>query len=291
MEEINNHEKWTEVYTKEQLLRLQQIELSELLIVKRICDQLNIRFVLYGGTLLGAVKYKGFIPWDDDIDIAMSREDYEKFLKEASNYLPANMVLQNLQTEPNSPYSYTKLRLKGTKLIEKFNHDLNIEQGIYMDIYPIDDIPDNDILYKKQFKTLQRLFSAIYKRQCLHIEKKQLFTLRGAKSYLLYKLYRLLPISSYIKKQNREMTKFNDQGFQRKTCWHYPNINNYYEQFYPLQEIEFEGHIFYAPFDTYSHLKRRYGNIEELPPLEKRLGHKVYIVDFGKYKNSELYDS
>lgn len=281
-------EKWKEVYTHAQLKRLQQLELLELKVVKRVCDQLGIKFVLYGGTLLGAVKYHGFIPWDDDVDIAMDRESYEKFISEAPKLLPKCYVIQNLYTDSNSPYSYTKLRLKGTRCIEQDNHRLNIEQGVYMDIYPIDDIPDDDVLYEEQFKKLQKLFDIIYIRQCMHhAEKGRLYLLKEIKRIFYFALYRLIPISVLRRIQQREMTRYNGLGNSRKTCWHYPKLSNFYERFYPLVTVEFEGEQYFAPNDAEMHLRRRYGNIDELPPADKRLGHQVYILDFGCYKEKD----
>ena len=158
-------EKWCEVFSKSQLVRLQQLELIELKVIKKVCEQLNISFFLYGGTLLGAYKYHGYIPWDDDVDIAMERESYEKFISEAPQLLPDDFVLQNLYLDSKAPYSYTKLRLKGTRCIEEFNHELDIEQGIYMDIYPVDTIPDDEDEYKAQFTKIQKLMTCIYHRQ------------------------------------------------------------------------------------------------------------------------------
>lgn len=284
---MDAQEKWREVYTADSLKRLQQLELIELKVIKQICDYLNIQFVLYGGTLLGAKKYKGFIPWDDDVDIAMERDNYELFIKEAPSLLPKDFVIQNLYTDSKSPYSYTKLRLKGTRCIEKYNHSLNIEQGVYIDIYPIDDIPDDNTEYSKQFLKLQKLFNTIYTRQCLHIDKKEYFTLRGVKILFDYLLHRAIPISLLIKKQKKEMTKYNGRGYKRKTCWHYPKSGNYYDNYYPLQKVVFEGEDYYAPCDTLEHLKRRYGDINKLPPIEKRLGHEVYKLDFGKFEKKD----
>lgn len=277
-------EKWTEVYTEEQLRRLQHLELLELKLVKKVCDKLNIKFVLYGGTLLGAYKYKGFIPWDDDVDIAMDRESYEKFITEAPRLLPDDVVIQNLYTEPKSPYSYTKLRLKDTICIEEANNDLSIEQGIYMDIYPIDDIPDDNDLYENHFSSLREIFRQIYRRQSLHhAAKGRFFILKEIRAIMYHVAYRMRPISYYRNIQQREMTKYNGEGFKRKTCWHYPKLSNYYNQYFPLEQVEFEGDVYYAPHDYIEHLKRRYGNIDELPPAEKRLGHQIYKLDFGKY--------
>lgn len=281
-------EKWTEIYTKEQLKRLQQLELIELKVVKKVCDQLNIKFVLYGGTLLGAVKYQGFIPWDDDVDIAMDRDSYEKFIAEAPSLLPEDFVLTNLYSDPKSPYSYTKMRIRGTRCIEKGNHKLEIEQGVYMDIYPIDDIPDNEELYQKQFQKLQHIFDVIYTRQCLHhADKGRLYFLKEIKRIFYHLFYRAIPISYLRKLQKKEMTKYNGTGCSRKSCWHYPKLTNYYEQYYPLQVVKYENGEYYAPGDAREHLIRRYGDIDSIPPAEKRLGHEVFILDFGAFKEKD----
>ena len=82
------NEKWREVYTIEQIKNIQNLELKNLKILQDVCSKININFFLYGGSLIGAVRHKGFVPWDDDLDIAMLRPDYEKFVKEAPKHLP-----------------------------------------------------------------------------------------------------------------------------------------------------------------------------------------------------------
>ena len=277
---MESNEKWCEIFTAEQLKRLQQLEFRELQVIKEVCNKLNIHFFLYGGTLLGAFKYQGFIPWDDDVDIALMREDYETFIKEAPSLLPKDYVLQNLYVDSNSPYSYTKLRLKGTRCIEEYNHELDIEQGIYVDIYPVDNIPDDERLYKKQFAKIQRILFWIYIRQNYHRTKES----GSLRQIVYYYIFHLLPAKYWMYKLKKEMTKFNKNDCQRKSCWHYPNSDNYYKPLLPLKKVMFEGDEFYAPNDMEFHLRRRYGNIEELPPMEKRIGHYIYILDFGKFK-------
>ena len=275
-------EKWREVFTEQQLKRLQQLEFKELLVVKKVCKQLNIQFFLYGGTLLGAFKYKGFIPWDDDVDIAMERDSYEIFIKEAPKLLPKDYVLQNLYKDPKSPYSYTKLRLKGTRCIEEYNHELNIEQGIYIDIYPVDNIPDEESEYNMQFDKIQHILGQIYIRQnykrCISV---------GLKRLVYYCMLRMKSIAWWRNKLKTEMTRYNGTECKRKSCWHYPNKGNYYEPLFPLVPVMFEGEEFFAPHDMEEHLRRRYGNIDELPPAEKRIGHFIHVLDFGKFENQD----
>ena len=276
-------EKWRELFTEHQLKRLQHLEFVELQVIKRICKQLNIDFFLYGGTLLGAFKYQGFIPWDDDVDVALERDSYEKFIAEAPRLLPKDFVLQNLNTDPKSPYSYTKLRLKGTRCIEEYNDRLDIEQGVYIDIYPVDKIPDKKEQYERQFAKIQRILALISIRQNGH---RSLAT-GGIKRKILYYGLKALPIKYWTSKLRQEMTRYNDQETKRKTCWHYPNIKNYYEPLLPLIPTKFNGEEFLAPNDMEVHLRRRYGNIDELPPVEKQIGHYIYKLDFGKFENED----
>jgi lipopolysaccharide cholinephosphotransferase len=277
---MENKEKWLEVFTPEQLKRLQQLELVELKVIKGVCEKLNISFFLYGGTLLGALKYKGFIPWDDDVDIAMERDSYEKFIAEGPKLLPKDFVLQNLYIDPKSPYSYTKLRLKGTRCIEEYNDELNIEQGVYIDIYPVDNIPDDNELYHAQFSKIQKVLSQIYIRQNSH---RSLLN-GGLKSRLYYYALKLVPVSCWAKKLKKEMTRYNKVECKRKSCWYYPNNKNYYEPLFPLINVKFEGEDFFAPNDMEQHLRRRYGNIDELPPINKRIGHFIHVLNFGKFE-------
>lgn len=107
----------------------------------KICEELDIPYYLVCGSALGAVKYGGFIPWDDDIDVAMYREDYERFLSEAPARLPEHLVLQNLHTNKAFPLLMTKLVNTQTTLIEEQFLHLPIHHGIFLDIFPLDGYP------------------------------------------------------------------------------------------------------------------------------------------------------
>ena len=107
--------------------------------VKRICEKHNIRYFMIAGTLLGAVRHKGFIPWDDDMDFGMLRNDYDKFVSVCAAEIDENKFY--LQTDKKDKYytfNFAKLRLCGTKVIESFSFDVQTNQGIYIDIFPID---------------------------------------------------------------------------------------------------------------------------------------------------------
>ena len=116
---------------------LQKRELELFQAFLQVCRQLKLPYFLVCGSALGAVKYQGFIPWDDDMDIAMLRPDYEVFLAQAPALLPGHIFLQNYKTDPAFPAIYSKLRLSGTLFLEASARDLPIHQGIFIDLFPL----------------------------------------------------------------------------------------------------------------------------------------------------------
>ena len=105
----------------------------------RICDKLNIPYFLFAGSLLGAVRHQGFIPWDDDLDIIMMRQDYERFLNEAPQILDCENFYVQAEFSDHWPMFFSKLRLNGTTCLEKYYpKDPLVHQGVYIDIFPCD---------------------------------------------------------------------------------------------------------------------------------------------------------
>ena len=126
--------------------------LKELLLeFNRICEKHNIKYILFSGTAIGAIRHKGFIPWDDDLDVAMLRTEYERFLEVAPKELNSEYYLQAEFSE-HWPLYFSKLRKNNTTCLEKYHpKDKKIHQGIYIDIFPIDNASDNKLLRKVQF--------------------------------------------------------------------------------------------------------------------------------------------
>ena len=138
--------------TKETIDRIQQIEFDIMQQIDSICRAHDLTYFAIGGSVLGAVRHQGFIPWDDDIDIGMPRKDYEEFLKYASEELPKGYFLQTFFTEKKSPFYFAKVRKDNTKFVEYYLRDLDIHQGLFVDIFPFDNVPVNESTKKLHYK-------------------------------------------------------------------------------------------------------------------------------------------
>ena len=283
-------EKWREIYDEKQLRRLQQLELLNLKELQRVCEALGIEFILYGGSLIGAVRHGGFVPWDDDLDVAMMREDYEKFIKEAPKLLGEDFFLQHYTTDKKTPYFYAKLRLKGTKCVEYGNHRLRIDHGIYVDIYPIDKMHAGSKQRLETHRKYQKLSRLYILRQtpfraCPSKGIKD--KLRAVARFAVSTALHVIPMSYFVKKMNSYLTIAEDEDTNIYGNYFYPKpspTNLFFGDPRPFVRGTFEGVNVKLPLGYHEHLTSRYGNYLELPPEEKRIGHLPYKLDFGKYK-------
>ena len=130
-------------------LQLKQVEI--LTVIKKICEDNEIKFSLFAGTALGAIRHNGFIPWDDDVDIVMSRNDYIKFKKVCEKELPNQYFYQDYHTDPGFTQCFAKIRDNNTTYIEEGTEDLKMNRGIFVDIFPFDVVPNSYIRRKTQY--------------------------------------------------------------------------------------------------------------------------------------------
>ena len=124
---------------------LQGVLLEMLKVIDGLCTRHGLRYYLHGGTLLGAVRHGGFIPWDDDADISMPRPDYEKFLEIAKKELAADYFVQDYRTEKYGRFVFAKLRKNGTVCKNEHHAHIKMHQGIFIDIFPLDELPQNKL--------------------------------------------------------------------------------------------------------------------------------------------------
>ena len=275
------------VLTPKEFRRLQLVGLEILTEVDRVCRKHNINYVIFCGTLLGAVRHKGYIPWDDDADVAMLREDYEKFKSVLCDLNPDICFLQDHETDPEYRWGYSKVRRTGTTYIRLGQEHLKNKTGIFIDIFPLDDVPKSipGQMIQDFFCYFCRkvLWSEVGKYQEKGIKKMWFSLISNISPNTIYKW-----LGYYIKKSNNSTPNrvrnllFPSIG---KLYIHNPiNVRYGMPKNWFLERIEydFEGHKFYGTKDYDSILNYTYDDYMTLPPVEKRLQHApVSYIDFG----------
>lgn len=272
-------------YEESDLKKLQGIELEILKEVQKICEKNEIEFFIIGGTALGAKRHGGFIPWDDDIDIGMTRENYNKFLEISQVQLNNHFFLQTPYTDINSTNAFAKVRKDNTKFIEWRNRNIKMHNGIYIDVFPYDNIPDAEILRKKQFNKVQRLQKYFVYKQTKELSEKPDGKSANVRSFfrkVIHCIFKLVPMKFLISKLEKEMCRYNHIETRTQACLFFPKymvecMDN--EVLYPIQFVNFENMHVPAPNDIDEYLKTHYGEYMTLPPQSQRVGHKPCILE------------
>lgn len=273
---------------EETLKKIHEIQLEMALEVKRICRKNNINYSLIAGTLLGAVRHKGFIPWDDDLDIGMLREDYNKFVVACKTDLSNKYFLQTWDTDTGFPLPIAKIRKIGTRYVEKNSSSSSHHNGIFIDIFPFDNVPNSNFN-----RWIQDLRTYVLKRMLI-VKNQYIVWDNNEKAkriiYNILKLYAGFYSQDQIKKNLYSiMTMYNFKQTEKIITfggaygYKKESINN--EWFNNLQEINFEGNKFSAPVNPEVYLSYFYGDFMTLPPEDKRYNrHKIIHISFEEDK-------
>jgi lipopolysaccharide cholinephosphotransferase len=262
------------------ILKLQNIILNIMLIIDGLCDKYHIEYYIIGGTALGAVRHGGFIPWDDDLDIAMTRANYIKFLDVCRKELDPNIFFLQ-EGRKDWHLFFSKLRLRGT-VFNEYGEGYSIpkgDRGIFVDIFPLDNAAN-----KKIWRVLQYFCSKMLIANAL----------RGKKYRVTGLLKKMLLIISFPL-NNMQIRKF---FFRQVIKYNYENtdfigdffdISRLKDVSYPRdlwgtpQKIKFEDTELYGPEKIKDYLNFYFGDYMTLPPVDKRkCGHNEGI-NFGKY--------
>ncbi|MBR2523985.1 MAG: LicD family protein [Clostridiales bacterium] len=262
--------------TPDEFRRLQFTELSLIKEFDRVCRANGIRYTIFCGTLLGAVRHKGYIPWDDDADIGMLREDYEKFKKVAGQMDQSVCFFQDHETDPEYLWGYGKLRKPGTTHIRTGQEHIKCQDGIYVDVFPLDDIPMNVP------GQLWQNFICFVNRKILWANVGKVSD-KGIKK-LWWKFLSLTSKDTVYKRMKRYESRSNNDSPNMVRCLLFPSFGTLYVKnpinkrygmekswFLNVRDYEFEGCSFLGMEDADAFLKHMYNDYMTLPPPEKRV--------------------
>ena len=250
----------------EDIHELRQIQIGILDEVHSFCEAHGLRYFLSSGTLIGAVRHKGYIPWDDDIDIYMPREDYEAFLNTYHDKSGRYKAI-NPRLESNYYYTFAKVVDLRTKMIETETEGYEI--GVFMDIFPVDYVTD-DLQERERVFKLKKLLYKI--RRC------KISNANPLRSRLAYWCYKSLPVSAHyvfrliqrlivLGKPTHTVCNMTEAGPKIKGCFPAEDIAS-------SVDIEFEGKLYKTMVGYKDYLERTYGDYMTLPPVEQRVTHQ-----------------
>ncbi len=251
---------------------VQETELEMLVDITKILDDNNLQYFLIGGTLLGAKRHAGFIPWDDDIDIGMPRKDYEKFREIASQKLPEKYFYQDHVVEKKYPYYFAKIRKNGTLFLDIPSQNMDIHHGVYIDIFPLDGVCSDAKKQKKHIKKIRRLMYMKMSSVLIHSQKNKKLT-RFMAVFILLVLKKLYGAKRIDRKIDKMMKKYSyDDSSYVANLLGMKGIKEVVpiDFFESSKEIDFEGYKFKCPNKSEEYLTQIYGDYMKLPPEEQR---------------------
>lgn len=264
---------------------LQRKIIGNLEAIDQVCREHGLRYYLWAGTMLGAVRHKGFIPWDDDMDICMPRPDYEQLIAHWREWLPEPYEVIAPETDPTYPYPFAKIEDASTTVLER--PDFKFLEGVYIDVFPIDGAPADEEERKSHFKR--------YKvwRHLLFLRGRDPFKHgHGPRSWFPWLLHKAWSLAELQEKVKEYMTKY-PYDESEYVCDYDDGLKGVIEkrllgtpQIYPFEDKQFLG-VEHA--DEY--LTNKYGNYMQLPPKEKQIQHHFFRLDLERsYKETTIQD-
>ncbi len=258
--------------SEEEIKKLHDVELEILVEFDRICRKHDIPYSIDGGTLLGAVRHKGFIPWDDDADVIMNRAAYQKLMRVLDEELDKNrFYFQDMKRTKGYRWGYGKLRRKNTKFVRLNQEHMPYPQGVFLDVFVCDNVPNSYL-----FRCICNFQSFLF-RKLFYAEVGKVNAVGLAR--VLYTLLSLIPERT-LKKQYFRYIRFRNRiHTDWVKCLTFPACNKTYgykrSWYEDTIDMCFENVVLRASRDYEEYLKFLYGNYMELPPENKRKIHPV----------------
>ena len=258
---------------------LKKVELDLLGQFIRVCGELGLRYYVLGGTLLGAVRHRGFIPWDDDIDVGMPRADYEIFLREGQKRLAQPYFVQTFRTDPLFTANFAKLRNSNTTFVETSLRGRALNHGVYIDIFPLDFYPD-DPRAERSLRVKNWFLNGRITATFFYSEKLPL------RCRLKHRVCTLLcpSVEAALGRREALFRSVTEGGRIANHCGAWGKKEIVPSEWYGEGcELEFEGLTVRAPRDHHRWLTQVYGDYMQLPPVEKRVGHHYCdVIDLDR---------
>lgn len=280
----------TTYYDPETLKKIQAVELEMLQDFDRLCEKHHLEYFAVGGTTIGLLRHQGFIPWDDDIDLGMLREDYDRFLKIAETEYGDKYSVLNFEKNHAYPLMTTRWVRNGTTFLEENFKDIDANWGIFLDLFCFDNVPDDDRAFKRQgflawFWGKMLILRSIPKpvleqrgllQQCIWIACRVV--------NLLLRVFHVPP-EFFYNRAYRQITKYRDTDTQRVSYMFDPALYTsvmYRKDVLPTARRKFEWMQIKVPRDVEKYCRERYGDYMKMPPEDRRHNHVPYRLDFGE---------
>lgn len=264
---------------------IQKIELIILKEIINICQKYKIEYFITSGTLLGAIRHHGFIPWDDDIDVGMTKDNYIKFVKIFKKELKTPFYLETIEDSSGYSLPFAKVRMENTHIKEMFSENVDAGDGIWVDIFIYDRVKKRIALNRNiglflRFAARVNLIKNRYtpgnlsKKKSAHIINGiiQRFPISGIKARSFF----LNTLNILYKESNCISDYFVERDNQFEGKFVFPIVD-----ILPCREIEFEGMKVMAPCNPHNYLKKAYGDYMKLPNEEDRIGHRWISVEIS----------
>lgn len=272
---------------------LQQNEFEILKYFSEFSKKHDIKYSLYAGTLLGAIRHSGFIPWDDDIDVSLLRKDFEKFEKKfiKSDYILDGYIYQSRKVYPYNVQPFSKIRNKKMNIKERMPETQKGNYGPWIDLFPIDNVPDDLQKRREQYEKVTYYNNIIKKIMFFQVIPENKGIKRKIKMILqkindkIYPLYFFMPY--LYRKRDKYMTMYNDietLHVANLSYLYYKNFDDYSKQVFLKKDLEsvtttrFESEYFYIPQNYDKILTQMYGDYMTFPPESERKKHNIEEV-------------
>lgn len=273
------------------LRELQLVELEMLCDFRKICEKHGLQYFLEYGNLLGAVRHKGFIPWDDDVDIAMPYADYVKFLEIAADEFGDKYFLQTSDTDVNYYRTYARIRKNNTTFLDAHNLKWDIHHGVWLDLFPIVEI--NPGFEYKIKRLIMQISNYMLMDNFFEIHIDEFEEKLGKPGVLLVRTFHKIPRHIRVKMKKWLQAPIFKAKNKKGLTIVWMALTEYYprEVYAGSLLLPFEGEYFNAPIQYEKKLTITYGDYMQLPPEDQRKGHGAAVIidlenDYSRYVNS-----